>query len=297
MSQETWNQSAFVNRTTSAVASVIFRNINQSSHWLTYCAGSGTSGGTIEIDGSADGVNWVTISNLGSLQANTCGAIQGGGYYPDISAKPRRPDRGWGPDRERNLFCVHRRDPHALQYWICHHRSASNDGTDHCHCSRQQCLKSTASQLSTVTSNNVLYGATVFNPNSGTVLCRFWGQLHALRRWRIQCVHNSSGSGAGGGGVAAIAGTIVLQWVRPLCCLQHVVDAAPRTRRLACVVSSYWKQVSGRNCTQLNRGGRRLAEVSRTFRAIQTTKTDKWTQLSSKIIGVLLGGATQSACV
>ena len=69
-----------------SACSPIFRNINQSSHWLIFTTGSQTSGGTIYLQASSDATHYTIISNIGTLSANGTGIVQAGGYFPEIQA-------------------------------------------------------------------------------------------------------------------------------------------------------------------------------------------------------------------
>lgn len=238
LAQITWNQPAFTNQATSG-RSAIMRNVNQSSHWLTYCAGAATSGGTIEIDGSADGTHWVTISNLGVLAANQCGVIQGGGYYPAISAYLSGV-AGAGPSINATYS--------ASSGAIATPSNAGYNTTDQpvtmVPIANVQTLstKSSAYQLSSVQAN-VLYGATVSNTNSGTVYVAFAGSSTlyvggGALVFMIPVAANQSVSVAlppqglsFSGGSGLYVG----------CSTSPTSAADPST---ACVVSAYWKQVA-----------------------------------------------------
>lgn len=83
--QATWQQVAY-NAVGVAGPSAIFRNINQSSHWLTYCT-SGASAVSVWLEASGNGTTgWVTISNVGTSATAACGTIQAGGYYANVRA-------------------------------------------------------------------------------------------------------------------------------------------------------------------------------------------------------------------
>jgi hypothetical protein len=169
-SQVTWNQPAFTNQAASG-PSAIFRNINQSSHWLTWCAGSAVTGGTIVMRSSASGTftDAIPISNVGVLAANQCGSIQAGGYYPNVDAyiqgftggapgvtatysastgvTPTPANAGYATTDQPVTFVP-----------IINPNTNSN-------------LKSTAYQLSTF--GAVLYGATAYNPNGSVVFLAY----------------------------------------------------------------------------------------------------------------------------
>src|SRR5579862_3786166 len=83
----TWQQTVFTNQTTTA-RSVVVRNINQSSHYVIYCeTAGGSANGTIDIEGSGDGVHWVPISNIGTIFASNCQPIQAGGYWAYVTVR------------------------------------------------------------------------------------------------------------------------------------------------------------------------------------------------------------------
>ena len=74
------------NAVTTAGPSAIFRNIGQSSHWLTYCAGTGLSSLQIQIEGSEDhGNTWFAISDVGS-NTTGCAVLQASGYFDEVRA-------------------------------------------------------------------------------------------------------------------------------------------------------------------------------------------------------------------
>ncbi len=81
----TFSVQAF-NAVTTAGPSAIFRNIGQSSHWLTYCAGSGLTSLQIQIEASEDhGATWFAISDVGS-NTTGCAVLQGSGYFDEVRA-------------------------------------------------------------------------------------------------------------------------------------------------------------------------------------------------------------------
>jgi hypothetical protein len=86
--QTTWQQNAFTNAS-AAGPSVIFRNVNQASHWLSYCETGGPAGFTIQLEQSADGISsWQAISAVGTADtlSNGCGLLWAGGYYFAVRA-------------------------------------------------------------------------------------------------------------------------------------------------------------------------------------------------------------------
>jgi len=83
----TWQQTVFTNQTTTA-RSVVVRNINQSSHYVIYCeTAGGSANGTIDIEGSGDGVHYVPISNVGTIFPSNCQPIQAGGYWAYVTVR------------------------------------------------------------------------------------------------------------------------------------------------------------------------------------------------------------------
>ena len=82
---QTVNQTIF----TKAIAGsrVVVRNIGQSAHWLTYCADVGVTNLQIDLEGSNDsGGHWIPISStLGTAINGSCGLLQAGGYFKDVS--------------------------------------------------------------------------------------------------------------------------------------------------------------------------------------------------------------------
>lgn len=90
---QTWQQTAFTNQTTDA-NSVVFRNISQASHSLSWCVNILPSAPfpTLELDGTnstASSATFQPISNLALVGANGkfCGVIYAGQYYSQVKAK------------------------------------------------------------------------------------------------------------------------------------------------------------------------------------------------------------------
>lgn len=166
--QTAWNETAFTNKTSSGFSQT-FRNVNQASHWLFFCAGFGVTGGTIEIDGSADQTNWITISNVGQLVANGCGIIQAGGYYPYVSAQIK----GFtGAAPGVNATYTASVGPIGLPANAGFAITTSPETMVPATPDTFPTVKSAGVQISAL-AHVVLYGATVSNPNTGTVYVAF----------------------------------------------------------------------------------------------------------------------------
>lgn len=76
------NEIAFTNLQGAGV-SLTFRNVGQSSHWLTYCTSS-SSAIQIALEASEDNNTWFQISDLGT--ATGCNVLSAGGYFQYVRA-------------------------------------------------------------------------------------------------------------------------------------------------------------------------------------------------------------------
>ncbi|MCU1284486.1 MAG: hypothetical protein JWO13_836 [Acidobacteriales bacterium] len=81
----TYNAVAFTNQATAA-PTLAFRNISQSSHWLTYCPNANTTALAIELEASQDNTTWYAITAQGVIPGPGCTTLQAGGYYPYVRA-------------------------------------------------------------------------------------------------------------------------------------------------------------------------------------------------------------------
>jgi hypothetical protein len=83
----TTSQIAF-NNATSIGPSVVFKNIGQSSHWLTYCIVHGSGNAQVALEQSFDGVNnWAPMAvGIIANGASGCATIQAGGYFQNVRA-------------------------------------------------------------------------------------------------------------------------------------------------------------------------------------------------------------------
>lgn len=79
---QTYEVQAF-NAAIGVPVSATFKNIGQSSHWLSYCA-TGATAVEIDLEASNDGTDWFAISQVGT--STTCGVVSAGGYYQDVRA-------------------------------------------------------------------------------------------------------------------------------------------------------------------------------------------------------------------
>ena len=174
--QTTWQQMAFSGAATSG-PSVIFRNVNQASHWLTYCVAGGPTAFSIWLEESADGAtNWIPISAIGT-KTSGCGLLTTGGYWFAVRAN-KTITGGLSP----MLMAIYTASTGTLgtpndvglgfQSQAVTYDSMLSPPTGNLAGPVVQ-VKSTAVQFLPTTGNYVLYGATVYNPNAGTVYVGF----------------------------------------------------------------------------------------------------------------------------
>lgn len=171
--QTTWQQNAFTNQGTTGT-SVIFRNINQSSHWLTWCVGGTGTFTSIQIflEESADGQsNWQAISNVG---VNQCGVVWAGGYYFAVRAHIAALT-GTGSLLVNATYSA---STGTIATPTNVGLAITSDVVTYLPitCPISSCVLSTKSAGATlVFGNGVIYGASLYNPNSGTVFVTFSG--------------------------------------------------------------------------------------------------------------------------
>jgi hypothetical protein len=234
--QTTWNQPAFTNQATSGCSPVL-RNINQSAHWLSYSVSGTISAGLIYLQGSGDSTHWTTISNLGVLSSGVTGSVQAGGYYPEVEACIEFLT-GTG-----QVSAVYSASTGAIPT-PGNAGYATNDtpvtfvpiSTVDTYSS----LKSTAYLLQS--GGAILFGSTVYNPNSGVVYVAFSAASTPF-----------AGSGAGSFMIAVPpSGSLVISLPPQgiyfvanfyVGCSTSPTSAVDPTS--ACVVSSYWKTING----------------------------------------------------
>lgn len=82
----TTSQIAF-NNATSIGPSVIFKNIGQSAHYLTFCLVHGSGNAQVDLEQSFDGVNnWAPMTTGIIASSSGCSTIQAGGYFQNVRA-------------------------------------------------------------------------------------------------------------------------------------------------------------------------------------------------------------------
>ena len=82
----TVSQIAFSNQTSTG-PSVVFKNIGQSAHFLTFCLASGTGNAQVNLEQSFDGVKlWAPMATGITVGASACNTIQAGGYFQNVRA-------------------------------------------------------------------------------------------------------------------------------------------------------------------------------------------------------------------
>jgi hypothetical protein len=174
--QTTWQESAFSGAATSG-PSAIFRNVNQSSHWLTYCVTGSPTALSIWLEQSADGLtNWMPISAIGTNKGG-CGLLTTGGYWfavranktitgglsPTVTAIYSASTGTLGTPNDVGL---------GFQSQAVTYDSIASPALGNLAGAVVQ-VKSTAVQFLPITGNYVLYGATVYNPNGVAVYVGF----------------------------------------------------------------------------------------------------------------------------
>ena len=158
--------------------SSIFRNVNQASHVLIYCVTGGPSALSIQLEESADGsTGWTPISQVGTATAN-CNILSAGGYYFAVRANLKVLTGGISTLVTSVYTASTGTVPPVLNAGqsflsqVVTYDSILSPFTGES--SAVQQVKSTAVQVLPTTGNYVLYGATVYNPNAGTVYVGFY---------------------------------------------------------------------------------------------------------------------------
>jgi hypothetical protein len=174
--QTTWQQSVFSGAATSGPSAIV-RNVNQSSHWLTYCVTGAPPSFSIWLEQSADGVtNWLPISAIGT-KTGGCGLLTTGGYWfavranktivgglsPTVTAIYTASTGTLGTPNDVGL---------GFQSQAVTYDSIKSPAIGNLAGPVVQ-VNSTATQFLPITGNYVLYGATVYNPNGVTVYVGF----------------------------------------------------------------------------------------------------------------------------
>ena len=167
--QTTWQQNAFTNASTTG-PSVIFRNVNQASHWLPYCVTGTPTSLAIQLEESADGIsNWQVISAVGTQYSlsNGCGVLWAGGYYFAVRANIVTLTGGTSP----KVTATYSASTAALQTPPNVGQSFSSQATTYNSIWNGPQVFQTMSGGTVVflSGNHVFYGATLYNPNAVTV--------------------------------------------------------------------------------------------------------------------------------
>ena len=179
--QTTWQQNAFTNVST-AGPSVIFRNVNQASHWLSYCVSGGPAGFTIQLEQSANGTSsWQPISAVGTASTlnNGCSLLWAGGYYFAVRANITLLSGGTNP-RVTATYSASTAalatPPNYGQNFSSQVMTYNSIGNCSGNCASGIGVYQTMSAGTVVflSGLHALYGATLYNPNSVTVFFGFY---------------------------------------------------------------------------------------------------------------------------
>jgi hypothetical protein len=179
--QTTWQQNAFTNASTVG-ASVIFRNINQASHWLAYCVTGLPTEFAIQLEQSSNGSSaWQAISAVGSQTPlnSGCGLLWAGGYYFAVRANITALTGGTSPSvtatysASTNVLQVPPNLGQGFSSQVMTYNSIGNCNGG-CASGLGVYQVMSAGVAIFLSGDHVLYGATLYNPNAETVFFGFY---------------------------------------------------------------------------------------------------------------------------